>query len=214
MMYVYDIVVNFLDSSRVFEFYEWGVNDKIDHIKKIPLFRVGTDDLVNLFFKELVFEQDFLDNIYKKTLLYKNKDVIDYACLFSDGSRVIAVEFDKKGLVLCTSMLLLDEEDDINEDVLNLDVVNIKYKINDKTLVSNFLTREELFIQRFLLVEFDNLYKRDEVDKFNYFYEEVFLSDSLSFLDRYNKIKEDIINNYNNKYNELYNLVRISYSNK
>ncbi len=214
MIYAYDMIVNFCDSGRVLEFYEWKDNDKIDHIKKIPLFRIGTKDLVNLFNNKVNFDKEFLDIIYKKTLLYKNKEIIDYACLFSDGSKVLAIEFTRDGEALYKSRLLLDEEDDICEEVDRLDITDIKVNIVESILFNNFLTREEVFIQKFLLVEFDNLYSRNEVDKFNYFYEEVFSRDKLSFNDKYNKIKDDIMNNFNYKYNLLYNLVRISYSNK
>ena len=45
-------------------------------------------------------------------------------------------------------------------------------------------------------------------------YEEVFSKDKLSFFERYQKIIEDIEKNYTSKYNELYEIVRLTYIKK
>ena len=39
MIYVYDILLNW-NKEVAYDFFEWEKTDKLDHIKKIPLFKV------------------------------------------------------------------------------------------------------------------------------------------------------------------------------
>ena len=72
MVYIYDIILNLTDDNRILEFFEWDQFDNIEHIKKIPLFRVNTsfiDDLINY---EIKIEEDILkwkDNVSKWTFI-------------------------------------------------------------------------------------------------------------------------------------------------
>ena len=40
MIYIYDLLLNFIDGDRLIEFYEWDSKDGLEHIKKIPLFKI------------------------------------------------------------------------------------------------------------------------------------------------------------------------------
>ena len=35
MNYIYDILINF--NENLYDFYDWNLNDQIDHIRKIPV---------------------------------------------------------------------------------------------------------------------------------------------------------------------------------
>ena len=41
MIYVYDILLNLQPIEESLEFYEWKQDDLIEHIKKVPLFKVS-----------------------------------------------------------------------------------------------------------------------------------------------------------------------------
>ncbi|MBE6157404.1 MAG: DUF3603 family protein [Firmicutes bacterium] len=213
MIYIYDLLLNFIDSNRLIEFYEWSSNDIYDQVKKIPLFRINSIDMENIINGNIKVDNKFLTMINNKTYLYKNKKTIKYATLFSDLNRVVAIEFDSNGKSIFKSSLLLDEEEDVLEDSFNLDIFNLNYKVLDK-YKQNFLTREEVLKKRYLIKELETLYENKDYDKLNYLYEEVFESDNNNIKNRYYLIIEDINNNYTDKYNKLYEIVRLSYQKK
>ncbi len=212
MIYVYDILLNFTDGNRVLEFYEWDNSDFIDHIKRIPLYRVSTKKIDTIINNKIRVDNKFLENIKDRTLIYKNKKSIEYACLFSDGNKVVAVEFNKDGSDICKSFLMLDEEEEVIDETMDLDCYDLKLDILSENNINYFLTRKELFKQNYLVVEINNLYKRKSIDKFNYLYKEIFGNDTLAIKDRYNRFINDISERYDNKYNSLYDIVRLSYS--
>lgn len=45
MNYMYDVLLNFNDFP--YDIFEWNKDDKINHIRKIPLFKLKTTDLSN-----------------------------------------------------------------------------------------------------------------------------------------------------------------------
>ena len=49
MYYYYDVLLNFGSEEEVYEFYEWDNEDTIEFVKKIPLFRVSTQTLLDQF---------------------------------------------------------------------------------------------------------------------------------------------------------------------
>ena len=48
MIYIYDLLLNIIDSNRLVDFYEWNSEDVFDKIKKIPLFRIKSIDMENI----------------------------------------------------------------------------------------------------------------------------------------------------------------------
>jgi hypothetical protein len=65
MNYLYDILLNF--NSKLFESFEWNVNDQITHIRKIPIFKVKSNILMDLLNNKVKLSTSFLSRIYKKT---------------------------------------------------------------------------------------------------------------------------------------------------
>ena len=53
-----------------------------------------------------------------------------------------------------------------------------------------------------------------DIDLFNYLYEEVFGYDNLSFDLKLKKLMDDISNNFDIRYRNVYNIIRLSYSKK
>ncbi len=214
MIYVYDILLNFSDNKRLLEFYEWSKKDNLEHIKKIPLFKISSLDMENIITSNIKVSKSFLDMISNMTVLYKNKKIIKYGALFCDLNKVVAVEFYKDGTVICRSSLLLDEEEDIIDEASILPDFDFSYKVIEKYDVDLFLTRNETFKKRYLLKEIESLFKEKYFDKFNYLYEEVFGRDDKDICDRYKIMIDDINGHYDDKYNNLYEIVRLSYQKK
>ena len=214
MTYIYDVLLNFSDTERIVEFFEWNNNDSIDHIKRIPLIRISSNAFNELINNNIVVEKELLDKIQDSTWMYKKTKNLEYAVLITDLNKVIAFEFNKEGKIIAKSGLLLDEEEEIIEESYDLKEENLNYKIESKINNNIFLTREEQKKQKYLLLELDNIVKENNKNKLNFLYHEIFLKDKLTFEEKYLKLKEDIEKNYTSKYNNLYEIVRLTYIKK
>lgn len=214
MNYIYDILLNFIDSERLIEFYEWSESDSFEHIKRIPIYRISSKVMQDICENKIKVSKDFLEEIENKTNLYKNKQNIKYATLFSDINKVIAFEFSDDGTVISKSSLLLDEEEAVIDECSNINESNLTYTIIEPYMINYFLTREELFKRNYLLKELDYISKVNDVDKLIFLYEEIFKTDKLSFEKKLKRLIDDIKNNFNSKHNELYEIVRLTYTKK
>lgn len=65
MNYIYDIFLNY--NRNLYDIFEWNKDDKILHIRKIPVFLLSTNDLYNLINNRVVISKDLLTKLYKKT---------------------------------------------------------------------------------------------------------------------------------------------------
>ena len=214
MTCIYDVLLNFTDDDNLIDFFEWQEKDNLEHIKKIYLAKVKTKVLENFFKYKVKVSREFLNKIEDKTILYKNKKVLKYACLFTDMNKVIAMEFADNGEVIAKSSLLLDEEEDIIMECFDILEEDIVYEKKEEYPKEIFLTREELFKRSYLLKEIENAYKDKLYIKILYYYEEVFENDDKPFISKYKRLVQDIKDNYNEKYNSLYEIVRMSYIGK
>ncbi len=212
MIYIYDILVNFCDNDLVYDFYEWNSNDNVENIKRIKLIHINSNVYQDLLECNCILDDDLLTKIYRTCEIYKNKKVkiIDYCLLVSDGSRVMALEFDKDGNILYKSNLLLDEEDEIAILASNLETTNINYHKNKRILDNRFFTRNELIIRNYLYNEIVNSYKDKEYDKLSFLYQEYFDKDNLSYHDMYLDLLNSIKDNIDDKHKELFDLLKIS----
>jgi hypothetical protein len=111
MEYIYDIVLNF--HSYYYNFYEWNNNDKIIHIKKIPLIKVDNNSFTNIKNNHVYIDEMFLNTIKDKTICYNTKE--KNLCLLSNGKQALAIKLNKKGEIVEKSSLLLDEETEVVE---------------------------------------------------------------------------------------------------
>lgn len=212
MIYIYDILLNFCDNDLIYDFYEWDNKDDIENIKRIKLVHVKKDVLDDLLEYETKIDMDFLLKIYRTCEVYNGKKIkiLDYCLLFSDGDRVIAVEFDKDGNSIYKSKLLIDEEDEIAVLASNLELYDLVYKKENKILNNRFFTRKEVSVRNFLSKEIEDAYKLKKYDKLKYLYQEYFDKENSSL----KMIKEELLDSMkdsiNNKHLNMYNLLRIS----
>lgn len=203
MIYIYDVLLNLRQMDEGLEFYEWKEDDLIEHIKKVPLFKVSKTLIEDLFTNKLQLDITILPKIRNKAICYFNGETkqIPYLVLLSDGRKCFAIELDNKGNTLYKSSLLLDEEEEVLEMTEELVELPIGYK---KTKIKNNkdqLTRFEKDNQNFLLRELEKI--KDNKEEINYLYEEYFDNNLTSIDDKFNTLKDNVYIGSNNYIKEL-----------
>ena len=216
MLYVYDIILNWSDSDKVYDFFEWEINDELERIKKIPLFKINADCFNDLLNYEVKVSDDFLLKIHNLTEVYSNNIIEkqEYVTLFSDGSRVIAVEFNYNGEVIYRSSLLLDEEEEATIISNKLAFYELEIKRGRKRQFDMFLTRLEKNIKKLLTIEINNSYKNSDFDKLKYLYYECFGKEQNNIELAYKRLLTSIDEELNSGHNRLYEIIKLSYRNK
>lgn len=214
MTYIYDVLLNFTEQNNPIEFFEWNKDDTLEHIKRIPLIKVSSKTLNDFTKYNIQVDKSLLDRIKETTIMYRKTKDLDYALLLSDTNRVVAFEFNKKGEIISRSSLLLDEEEEIIEESYDEKEEQLLYKKINKLSQENFLTRTEKNHQNYLLKEIDFLYKEKYKEKLQYLYEEIYSKDNLTIEEKYLKLKQDLLQKYTNKFEQLYKIVRLTYIKK
>lgn len=213
MTYIYDVLLNFTD-ERLIEFFEWSKNDIVENIKKIPILRISSNTLNDLINYNIKLDKTIISKIKNQTTTYKRTTDLEYASLFTDLNRVIGIEFNKEGEILCRSGLLLDEEEDIIIECINEPEEQLEYEIKDKIERQLFYTRDEIKKRNYILKELNIVYKEKDKDKLNYLFKEVYGNKRLSFENKYLKLKNDLNKNYTSKFNSLYEILKLTYTKK
>lgn len=204
MNYIYDIVLNF--NRDYFEFFQWKKGDKIINVKKIPVFKVGSEDLKCFKYNIVKVSKDFLDKIYNLTCFYSKMDY-KYLCLVSDTNESLGIMFDKEGKLIKRSSLVFDEEEEVNEEVSGEDFIEIEY-IENRNKNIEYISRIEKERKEFLLKFVNNLDVRVDENILKYMYYDYFEKEEEDTL----KIKKNIIkeiNDVNSDKIKLYNLVKV-----
>ena len=212
MIYTYDILLNWTKNLQLIEFYEWNLEDDLEHIKKIPIFRVSDKVIKDLLTSKLKIDISFLSKIKNKAegYFHNDIDIIDYAVIVSNNKKAIALELNNKGEVLYKSAMLLDEEEEVLDIVEELEKIDLKYEVLDRSKEELYLTRREKEIKDFLLKELKKIKSNKEISKLNYLYEEFFSKDNLDFATKIDKLKLEIEKDYNDFHNELYSLLKLT----
>lgn len=215
MIYIYDILLNFNDGV-LYDFYEWSTSDDIENMKRIKLVKIDKSDFDSFLNNKIKIDSDFLIKIFKTCEVYLNKgiEVVDYSCLFSDGTRVLAIEFNSKGISECKSKLLLDEEEEIAVLASNLDFTDIKYEVIKEENRSRFFTRKELKVRKYLTTEIKDSYRRKNYNKLNFLHMEYFdysEDDPKKMVDSLLKSMDECLEE---KHFDLYELLRLSHKKK
>ena len=199
MNYIYDILLNF--NNIPYDIFEWNKDDKILHIRKIPLIKLSTIDLSNLVNKKVIIDKEFLIKIYKRTEQY-NKKVLDYAFLATDGKMVIAFKIEQNKIKY--SQLFLDEEMEVLDFSSNLNVSSIKYQIINDKKIDYLQTRNQQYIKKFI---YNQLKKINDADKLNFLYLECFNKKSNDTL---KDIYYELDHNFENVYIKLYKVLKMT----
>ena len=201
MNYIYDIYLNF--NKDLYDFFDWNKNDKLIHIKMIPVFKTTEDNIKIIINHNIKLEKNDLINILKKTIIWNKSEKYKNYALFCDDNNVIAVEFDENGKSINKSSLLVSEELEILETTYKLRIKDINFKVLNKQ--KNILkTRKQIKEENFIKNELKNI----DNQKLDYIYFECF--------GKQEKNKDIIINKLlklskNSKaYNNLYNILKLT----
>lgn len=212
MTYIYDVLLNFTDQNHIIEFFEWQDKDILEHIKKILLLRITPKQMDDITNYKIEVSQELLAKIKNKTQLYKREKTLKYSALFTDLNKIIALEFNEEGEVIARSGLLLDEEDDIISECSDLKEEEFTYTKKEKLSPKLFLTRNELFKRKYLIAEINSIYESKNLDKLSYLYQELYGKDNLNIEAKYKKILTELEENYSSIHNNLYDIVRLTYT--
>lgn len=212
MIYTYDILLNWTKEERLKEFYEWTLEDDLEHIKKMPIIRIRESLLKDLLTSKIKIDKTFLSKIKYKTESYFHNeiDVIDYAVIVTTDKKSLALELDNEGNVMYKSSLLIDEEEEVLEIGEELVVMDIPYKVLKKNNQVSYLTRKEEEEKKFLIKEMKKIKQNKEESKLNYLYKEFFIDDVESFNDKLTILEKEISKDYNSFHHNLYNLLKLS----
>ena len=168
MNYVYDILLNF--NERFYDFYDWNVRDLIDHMRKIPIFKVSKNVLEDFLNYDIKIEKEFLDKVQDKAEIFWGRKVknISYAFLLTDCKKVIG--FKLKDNQLLISDLLLDEEEVALEMVPLLNETKILYSKKNIFNKQNFKTRKEEDLEKNLKKALIHLEDEQNIERLKYIY--------------------------------------------
>lgn len=208
MNYVYDVLLNF--NKEMYEFYDWNLDDYISHIRKILVFRVDNKTMRDLVNNSIVADSDFLIKISNRTEMFtkQNVKIINYAALFTNGSFVIGIKFDKNGEIIGRSKLLIDEELDILDSALDMNEYNLKYNLIVDNKNVSFKTRKEILIEKYILKKLNEVENNKEMLK--YLYYECFNEKNNDFRKMLLKLNKSLTNNWDNFYNKVYNFFKLT----
>lgn len=200
MNYIYDVYLNF--SKEAYEFFEWKDNENIEHIRKIPIFKINSKSLYDILYNIVKIEDKYVNLIKNKTEKY-NFEILEYVTLLTDGYICLAIKTSGDGKVMFKSKLLIDEEDEIIKIARRYDVDDIKYDVINSNDIS-FFTKSEKKIRKVLTNEIENAYKNNEYSKLKYLYTEVFDKS----IENISKMRKDLLNSMvyylNDKHINLY----------
>ena len=210
MIYIYDILLNFIDGKRMYEFFEWNSEDVVEHIKRIPMFCVSDRVMEDILNNNVTFSHKFMSDIENKTIVFGNSfdNLIKYAFLFSNGKRCYAFELNEGGKVIYSSSLLLDEEEEVLEICDTLQKLDVEYQTDNKDLDKSLLTRREEKKKNFVEKDLIYTYKNKNYTKLKYLYSECFGNDDTSYKEKFNRLVYSI-NNQDSFYLKRLNFILI-----
>ena len=205
MNYIYDIYLNL--NETLYDFFDWNKNDKLLHIKKIPVIRVNEETIKSLIYNNIKICNNLLIQIYDKTEVWNINRKITYCALFASNTEILAIEFNKNGNNISKSFLYIDEELEVLEIVNKLSEKIIDFQILNKQK-NSFKTRKQIKEDNFICKELKNM---DE-SRLSYIYFECFGKKEKNkkiMLENINKLQK------NSKiYKNLYDILKLTATTK
>ena len=214
MSYVYDLLLNF--NTDFYDFYEWQKDDSVYHIKRINLVKVDSRVYNDILDNIVVFDSEFTLSIFNRCEYYDSKTTatISYAFLITDSYRVMGIILDSNGKISKYSSLLLEEEEYVLDLCNKLGNAKISYKIIRKRFKNEFRTRQETYILKYIKRDLNIDYQKKDLNKLKYLYFEYFNKQCNDIDLIYHELIKELDKEVNNKHYNLYNLIKLSYSEK
>ena len=212
MNYAYDILVNFLEGNRVYEFFEWRKEDKVKNINRTPLFLINSNKLYEIINSNVILDKEFLKLIKNKTSFFSdnNRSKVNNICVLTDRERCFAIEIDEIGNVIKKSSLLPDEEEELLIYSTNMKEYDIKYIIKNRLEKEDGYTRKEEYKIDYIKSEIKKSYEKKEYDKLNYIYDEVFKEKNRNIKFIFERLLKETINMDSNIINKIYFILNLS----
>ncbi len=97
MKYLYDVWVNWFEGEEhgynVCAYHEWRKNDKIDILEQVPSLYITEAFYAYIENSLHHLPEAFLEKIHKRAYIRKgvSRRVLDYACIVTDGKRILAL---------------------------------------------------------------------------------------------------------------------------
>lgn len=206
MNYIYDIFLNY--NKVLYDVFEWNKDDKISHVRKIPVFLLSTNDLYNMINNRVVISKDLLTKLYRRTEVFASRGIqyLDYCFLATDRNDVVAFKMNKSGLITGYSRLLLEGEVEVIDYSRTLSLQTIDYKILEKNNLQKFKTRNEIYIKKFICEEIDKMLENKEFHKVKFLYLEFFNKEV--DINEIKDIYQELENNWENVYIKLYEFLK------
>lgn len=206
MTYIYDVTLNF--NETLYDFFEWNNNDKLIHVRKIPIFKVSNEDFINILMYEISISEELLNKIKDKTDTYGKKNKSFTACLLRNNDNIIALKFDDNCKSSSISSIIVEEELDILEIKINSCKTFVYKTLNKRSFQTN--TRYDIINKNYIQKEINNLDINNDKEKIKYLYFEYFGKFINNEYEALKKLKKELDINNNN----LKKLFKLSSNNK
>jgi len=187
MDYIYDIVLNFQEDY--YEFYEWFACDKLINVKRIPIYRISSNDYLSIKYNDVTID---IISLSKQSKIF----------LLTNGIEVMGILINKYGKVLKRSSLLFEEADDILSDKDEIKKIHIKYKIDKKRFI-NYQTRALVKKQEYVSKYLKKIHNKKQEYLIKYLYYEIYLKEEENLDIIYNKLVELSKSNINKLYDSI-----------
>ena len=187
-----------------YNFFEWYKSDNIINIKKIPFFLVDNNTYTSMKYNIIIVDQDFVRSIKDKTSTY-TKLKVGPSCLITNGKEAMGLLFNDKGNLIKRSSLLLDEEEEVLDEVNDNNKYNIGIIKNQKRRIFN-INRLEKEKKDFLI---RYISKENSLINLKYLYYDYFEKEEQDIDIIKKTLIKEIKYNWNKKFQEFYNTVKM-----
>ncbi len=211
MYYYYDVYLNFGIDDEVYEFYEWEEKDTIEFVKKMPVFRVSTESLLDILNHKVKFSSSLVLQIKGKTMLKSSLNSIIYAFILSDTKNALAFELNEEGFVIARSRLLPSDELNLLEILFTMKESTLEYEKIEPYCKQDTL-RQVREIKQLIKCEIDTLYENKNTNKLKYLYYEWFDKSSNDINRIYNEMTETLQKEYDSQLKNIYDFIKMSYN--
>ncbi len=211
MYYYYDILLNFGNDNELYSFYEWEKDDALEFIKKIPLFRVSTETILDHLQYQIKYEKDIVELIKNKAVIKSSNSTLENLMVISDNKNALALELDENGKVISRSNLLLNDEENLLEMLVAMNETNFNYK-KGKKYKNRCELRQIEKIKRLIECEINTLYESKNYSKLRYLYYEWFNKSKTDIEKIYFDMKNSLHKECNENLQKIYNFIKMSYN--
>lgn len=208
MNYIYDVILNF--QKEYYDFYDWNKSDNIYHMRKIPIIKISSKQLLDIKNNIVKFYEDTFKTFNVKAERFKQSSItkIKYTIILGNEHEAIAVKLNKNGIIQLKSSLLPDEQEDVIEILKFQKETKLNYQIVKKSKINPFKTRFEAEHEHFIHQELDKIYKQKNIQKLNYLCLECFNTPETNINQAYEKLKKEI-NKTNDNFQKIYNIFKM-----